>query len=220
MIMKPRGYDELEVNSYKNVRKIAEGGYVCRIKKTEITNTQSGYQIWNILFDVVEGEYKDFYMNDYEAQKKRKASGDEVIGREPKYKGVYQLFLPKEEDYGTDKYEMNEKQLKAFITSVEHSNQGFIYNWQEATVQVQNKLVGLVFGEESWVWKGRWCSANKPKYAISVDRVRSGDYTIPRGKKSKGKSGKDVLDQYNEHSQKQNENKQPYPPVTDDDLPF
>lgn len=209
---KPRGYDNIETNDYSSQQKIEAGGYVCRIMKAVVQEVK-GYKIWNILFDVVEGEFKDYYKKDFEEQKERAKQNQNE--RSPKWKGVYKIFLPLDDEYGTEKYERAVRTQKAFITSVEHSNDGYHWNWDGNTLV--NKLVGLVFGLEEWSWNGKSGWTAKPRYATGVKRIRDNDFNLPKPKELKGgkkNDGATYAKKYAEQTTK------PQYTITDDDLPF
>ena len=80
-------------------------------------------------FDIAEGEYKDFFANDLKAQ----------TGEDKKWKGVLRLWLPK--DDGSDKDEVTKSILKGFVTSVEKSNPGYLFDWNEASLA--GKQIGV-----------------------------------------------------------------------------
>lgn len=196
---KPKGYDEVKTNTY--TQKIQVDGYVCQIKKAVIQQVK-GYEIMNILYDIAEGDYKDYYQDDFEYQKKQPE-------REAKWKGVFRLFLPQDRDHGTEKYENSSRGLKGFITSVERSNKGYEWQWDERTLS--GKLVGLVYGLEEWEWGDRSGYTPKPRFATEVEKIRKGDFQTPKPKQKKNK--KSTSSNYEEPKKSEYN-------ITEDDLPF
>ena len=60
MIKKPAGYDEAAAYTGE-FQQLPKGKYVCVIKQVSIQESRNGNQQFVILFDIAEGEYKDFY---------------------------------------------------------------------------------------------------------------------------------------------------------------
>jgi hypothetical protein len=71
--------------------------------------------------------------------------------------------------------------LKAFITSVENSNNGFSYDWNKEVDQLKGKKVGLVFGLEEYTNSdGETKTIAKLNQFRSIDKVM--DAKIPKVK--------------------------------------
>lgn len=100
-----------EISMGGDYAKIPVGVYKVQIKKTELIK-YSNSQAIEFKFDVFEGEYKDYYINKFKANK-------EFNGKyENKYGGKINVFLPSE------KYEKSNKSFWASIYSIEDFNQG------------------------------------------------------------------------------------------------
>ena len=96
--------------------------------------------------------------------------------------GIFNVFIPR--DDGTEKDELTKQSFKRFITSVEKSNQGYIWNWDERSLI--NKMFGGVFGREEYKDENEeYRFVVKCRYANSIDRIRSGNFTIPKDKLTK-----------------------------------
>lgn len=215
MFGKPKGYEEVQVKEYTTREKPDATGYICVIKKV-VPETLKGFNVLTVLFDIAEGNFKDYYAQDFKLQQTNK---DE--DKQPKWKGTYRIFLPNEEDYKHEetknRYERSVRELKAFITSVERSNNGYKYGWDEGSIKtLANKQVGIVYGLEEWAWNGKTGWTAKPKYAISVDHIRKGDYIIPKAKPLKGSKDKKSDNIVNDYIKATTNPKF----VKDDDLPF
>ena len=93
--------------------------------------------------------------------------------------------------------------FKGFVTSVEESNPGYQFNWDERSLA--DKLVGLVFGEEEYLGNdGKPHTSVKAQQARSVEAIRAG-VPVPPAKKLNAESAKQA---------------QGFTEVEDDELPF
>lgn len=165
MIRKPNNWNE--VQEFADRPKLPVGAYVCKIRKAVVQNNGYGDQLC-VLFDIAEGEHKDFYNKEFAAN----------TANDKKWKGVLRVWLPV--DDGSDRDENNKRILKGFITSVERSNPGYTFNWDEQTLA--GKMVGVLYRNEEWEFKGKTGWAARPLRALSVDSVRNNEYTIPAEK--------------------------------------
>lgn len=171
MIRKPNNWNE--VQEFTDRPKLPLGAYVCKVKKAVVQSNSFGEQLC-VLFDIVEGEFKGFFDNDF------KASTIE----NKKWKGVLRLWLPR--DDGSEKDEWTKSTLKGMTTAFEKSNPGFLWNWDEASLV--GKMVGILFRNEEWDYEVKTGWSVRPFRAISVDSVRSGDFTLPKDKPLKEKA--------------------------------
>lgn len=166
MINKPRDWDN--VQAFGERRKLPLGAYVVKVIKVAVEQTRSGDQQLCILFDICEGEYSGFYRSEFNAS----TSADK------RWKGVLRQWIPR--DDGGEKDEITKRVFKGLITSFEKSNPGYIWNWDEATLA--GKLVGVVYRNEEWEYDGKSGWAVRPFRALSIDSVRSGEFTLPQEK--------------------------------------
>ena len=68
--------------------------------------------------------------------------------------------------------------FKGFLTAVKESNPGFIFNNEEK--RLEGQLVGLVLGEEEYRKNDGSDGTRLYVAAVrSVDKIRSGDFTVP-----------------------------------------
>ena len=127
---------------------------------------------------------KDFYQKKFANDARPK----------PKWSGIWTVFTE-----GYNPGTTNPK-FKGLITSVETSNTGFKFNFNEQ--ELVNKKVGLVFREEEFEGQdGQVHTSVKPFFAISYDK----DAKIPAPKKLAEKG--EAFDDFTTVS-------------SDDDLPF
>ena len=170
MIRKPNNWNE--VQEFTDRPKLPLGAYVCKVKKTVIQSTDYGAQLC-VLFDIVEGQHKGYFYNDFKANQ----------NQDKKWKGVLRQWLPK--DDGSEKDEWTKSSFKGMVTSFEKSNPGYQFDWNEASLV--GKLIGILFRNEEWEYDGKTGWAVRPFKAISVDSVRSGEFTLPKDKPLKKK---------------------------------
>lgn len=171
MIKKPNNWEN--VQAFSDRPKLPLGAYVCRIEQAVVQNTDYGSQLC-ILFDIADGEYAGFYADEFNANTRENK----------KWKGVLRQFLPK--DDGSQKDEWTKSSFKGLITSIENSNRGFIWNWDERSLS--GKELGIIFRNEEWEYEGKTGWAVRPFRATSVDTIADGTFTLPPDKPLKGKS--------------------------------
>lgn len=165
MINRPNNWNE--VKEFSDRPKLPLGAYVCRVKQAVVQNNGYGDQLC-LLFDIAEGEYKDFYQKDFNAN----------TDMNKKWKGVLRVWLPKND--GSEKDELTKSGLKGMTTAFEKSNPGYTWNWDETSLA--GKLIGIVFRNEEWDYNNMTGWAVRPFRAISVDSVRSGEFRLPKDK--------------------------------------
>ena len=148
------------------IQNLPVGGYVCEIKKcTEVANKLSNGTHLEILFDVCEGDYRDFFAGDYKGQQ-----------REDKFwRGVISQNIPIE---GALKYEMQTRFFKRFVNVIEASNPGYHWDWNEA--ELKGKKVGIIFGAvERESQRGTRYMTTRATSFAPVDDIRADRYSTP-----------------------------------------
>jgi hypothetical protein len=164
---KPTGYDDAQTYS-DGFQKLPPGGYVVEIKNAVLGKYNDGGEYLRISFDITEGEYRDFYTNQYKQST-----------FEPKeYKGRIRLSLPKED--GTEKDGWTLRSLKTNLTAIEESNNGYTWDWNEKTLI--GKTAGLLFRNKEYNYNGNHGFWTEPFRFIAAEKVRSGDFTRPKDK--------------------------------------
>lgn len=124
MIKKPEGYDQAAAYTGES-QQLPKGKYVCVIKQVTTQETNNGNQQFVILYDIAEGEHKDFYQKQYDSDKTRSADA--------KWRGVFKQNM---EDKGLPWF-------KGVITSIERSN-NFTFQWDKENNE--KTLTGKKFG--------------------------------------------------------------------------
>lgn len=129
MIKKPQGYDEAAAYTGE-FQQLPKGKYVCTIKQVATKESNNGNEQFVILYDIVEGEHKDFYQKLFDADKSQNPSN-------AKWRGVF-------------KQNMDGKGLswfKGIITAIERSN-NFTFQWDKDGNE--KILAGKKFGGIFW----------------------------------------------------------------------
>lgn len=127
MIKKPNGYDEAAAFTGE-FQQLPKGKYVCKIIQVATQQSKNGNEQFVILYDIAEGEYKDFY--------KKMFNADKAQNTDAKWRGVF-------------KQNMDGRGLpwfKGVITAIERSN-NFTFQWDEENNEktLQGKKFGGIF---------------------------------------------------------------------------
>lgn len=182
---KPQGYDDAQ--AFGEFETLPAGGYVCIIKKVLAEKTQNGKEYLKLAIDILEGEFKDFFQ--------RKFDGD--MREDKKWSGVWTVFTE-----GYNPGTTNPK-FKGLITSVEASNTGFKFDFDET--KLAGKKVGIVFREEDFEgFDGQVHTSVKPFFAVSTEKAKDAAVPAPKKIAPKGESFEDFANV----------------PSDNDDLPF
>lgn len=172
------------------------GGYVAKIMGTKIEEYSWG-DVFIISFDILEGEYKDFFANQY------RANTDE----NKKWKGNYRLNIPSEKS----KYpESDKKRFNNAMWAVEESNKGYHWDWNENTLK--DKKIGVMFRNKEFEkndgttgWFSECCSV------IDIESIKNGKFKTPKDKPLSNKTNNTV---------ERNISNSDFEEIPDEDLPF
>ena len=158
MIAKPKMYDEITIN--ESYEKISLGGHKGIIKNiTEYTSAISGNTSLKVEVDTsADDKQPNYFQKQF----------DENTNMDKKWSNSGTKYVSLKQD------ENCIKMLKAFITSVENSNNGFSFDWNKEVDQLKGKKVGLVFGlEEYQNDKGETKTSIKLTQFRSIDKVEN-----------------------------------------------
>lgn len=164
MIKKPTGYDEAATYTGE-VPQLPKGKYVCVIKQVSTQESRNGNQQFVILFDIAEGEYKDFYKKMFDEDKAQNSQN-------AKWKGVFKQNM---EGRGTPWF-------KGVITSIERSN-NFTFRWDQEKNEdtLKGKKFGGLFGREQFlIESGEKRMATRLMYIRSIEGLKNAE--IPEDK--------------------------------------
>lgn len=184
---KVQGYDEAQAITGE-YEKLEAGGYICKIKSAKEEKSKSGKRMLVIALDIDEGDKKDFFKkrfdDDTRAEKKWPAGA------------IYRQMLEGDKAAGF---------LKGLMTSLESSNEGFKWDWDEK--KLANLKCGAIFGEEEYEkMDGSIGTSTKVKFIRTVKAIEEGKFKVPELKKlpKKGEAFEDFVNAV----------------TSDDDLPF
>ena len=176
MITKQKDYDETPSFGQSSFRPLPKGGYICRMIMAEEMQDKKGNPMVHVAFDIVEGDYKGYFMDLFQSRKK--ANTDPL--REIKYPFEGQAWIPVFDYQDPNK---TSKKFKGFCTAIEDSGtEIWNLNGQLLLDQVKQAEVGVIFQsqEEEYNGKTRWKSI--PWGFRSIESIASGDYFVPEDK--------------------------------------
>lgn len=173
---KLKGYDEAQAITGE-YEKLNAGGYICKIKSAKEEKSKTGKRMLVIALDILEGDKKDFFKKRF----------DEDTRTEKKWPAgaIYRQMLEGEKAAGF---------LKGLITSIEASNEGFKWDWDEK--KLANLKCGAIFGEEEYEkLDGSVGTSTKVKFIRTVKSIEEGNFKIPEIKKlpQKGEAFEDFV---------------------------
>ena len=167
MIQRWNDYDSIK--GYADYEMLPKGGYVVKILGVSIGQTGDFRQYLKLSCDIVEGEYANFYANQYKANT-----------NEDKH-WTCNLLQNIPTDDGSERDGWTKKAFRTMIDALEESNPGFHWDWNET--KLKGLIVGGLFNEREY--EGRDGSikraTNLAKFC-SVDKIRNGKYTLPKDK--------------------------------------
>lgn len=177
MIQGFEGYNETQVNEYGNsTEKIKLGGHICKIIEAEVkeyTNKDGGtFSSLVIKFDFDESdEQAGYYAKKFAADSKADALN-------AKWKGFHRISIPT-----NNSQDFIKTMFKTFTTSVEKSNPGYKWAWDETTLA--GKLFGGVYRIEEFtltqgVNAGNTIETRRLAFVRSTEKVTEVD--IPKVK--------------------------------------
>lgn len=147
------------------IPKLPVGAYILKVKNVRYdAGTDGKSDRIALMFDINEGEQKDYFKKRFEA------TNDE----NKKWKGVFNIYVPK--DDGSDS-EYAKKNFARIINHFEASNKGFTWTWNEQ--ELKNKLIGGVFGEVQKVIEGAERCWVEMRWTDTVENVKEGKCNIP-----------------------------------------
>lgn len=204
MIAKPKTYDE--INIIEEYEKISLGGHKGIIMKAEeYTSPQSGKTSLKVSVDTAKDDKQPEYFTE-------QYKNDNRIDKRWSNSAIKYVSLGDEET--------QVRQLKAFITAYENSN-NCQFDWGKDWEQLTNKKIGLVFGAEEYESQsGDLKTVNKLREFRSIDKVDN--IKIPKVKLLDGTyvDYDDYMERKENLSSKINDLFGEVPEVSSEDLPF
>lgn len=189
------GYNESSAYIPGEREELPLGGHICKIIKAKVDKLQNGSEVLVLAFDIAEGsEFDGFYARQFQKAKERDVNT-------AKWKGTFRQFIPIGDNSERDKKTMS--YFKGVITSIEASNQGYKFDWDEK--KLVGKLFGGVFRRKEYEYNGSRGFYTECGFVRSTNGIF--DVGVPKDKMlpSTGYSNSDTND---------------FEDVSDDDLPF
>ena len=162
-------------NRRKTFELLPKDAYVVRILSAKTAETKSGFNQLVIAFDIAEGQYKDFYKAQYDAN----SSEDKKWPND----AVFRLTIPHDgcQDYVVTNWD-------SFFADLEDSNSGFVFNGDEKALK--GKLIGAKMHIEQSEYNGKIYDHTRMKWTCVADDVRNGKAgRLPNDKLIAGSSG-------------------------------
>lgn len=174
-ITKKSDYNETTGFGDGGFKSLPKGGYVAKIFKAEVISDRNGSPMIHIAFDIVEGEYKGYFMALW---KSRKDNAKDKF-KEVKYPFEGQSWI------GTTDYEDHNKtsrKFKGFCTAVEDSGT-IIWNDNKFNLKaLEGAMVGVVYQNQEQEYNGKRYWRAVPWSFRNIDSIREGDYFVPDDK--------------------------------------
>lgn len=124
-------WETIEAKGMDDFKSLPIGAYECVIMDARVNqNPETGKRTFKVSVDIATGEYKDYFKKRYENN----------TNEDKKWDNNAVKYLAFEGD--------NVAYFKGFITSVENSNVGYKWNWDEKTLK--NKKICGVFQYEEY----------------------------------------------------------------------
>ena len=177
------------------VEKLPAGAYVVKIKRAEENDGALC-----ILFDIAEGEFKDYFVDRFRSD--RKSFPDKA-----KYKGVYRLWYPSGKEYD----ETNKRRMKTVLKLIKDENRlnvDFSKEWDGKALK--DAKVAMIFQDQEYDYNGHHGFTAQPYGVIPMENFKNGKFTVPEPKRLKTSRGEADADDFTEA-----------PGISsDEDLPF
>jgi len=158
-------YDK--VQGYQDRPQLPVGGYIMRIMGAEVKENRIGQYV-QVSMDIAEGQYKDFFAEDYRAQ--------DSSQRERVWHCNYLLNVPL--DDGSEKDGWTKRKFKTFTEALEASNDGYHFDWDAK--KFKGLMIGGLFNIKEWEKDGRHGRGTNLARICSVEKIRSGKYKLPK----------------------------------------
>jgi len=149
------------------------GTYVCQVKQVRVIDEDSDKERIEILYDIAEGEHKDFYKKAYD-----NSSTDE----DKKWKGRILIWSPLDDGSETDQWTKNThaKWMNAF----EDSNKGYSWAWDASSLK--GKKFGITLRQCGKIIDGKHIKFNEIAYPCAIEDAKSHSDRVGKFKAYKG----------------------------------
>ena len=152
------------------------GAYVCKILNVKYVAGENGNSDRiDLLFDISEGEYQDFFKKQYDAN----------TSEDKKWKGRKSVYVPN--DDGSEKDNWTKNSFAKWVNGFEDSNDGYKWDWKED--KWKGLTIGIVFGETGTVIEGKEILYTEARFGTSAEKVRDGSAPKAKFKAKNGYTG-------------------------------
>lgn len=176
MIKKKQDYDTTSAFGQSEFKSLPKGGYICRLILAEETKNSSGKPLLHVAFDIIEGEYKNYFMDLFNARKRANIDPMKTV----KYPFEGQAWIP------IDDYEnpnATSRKFKGFCTAVEDSGtEIWDLNGNLNLDLVKGAEVGVVFQNVEREYNGKTSWRTLPWGFRSIESIATNDYYVPDDK--------------------------------------
>lgn len=176
MIRQNADYAETTGFGQSDFKPLPKGGYICRIIMAEETQSSTGKPMLHIAFDIIEGEYTNYFMNLYQTRKKK--NNDPLKEIKYPFEGQKWIMLQDYEDPNK-----TSRQFKGFCTAVEESGT-VVWNLNKEFMldKLKGAEVGVVYQNVEQEYNGETSWRTQPWAFRSIEKIASGDYFVPDDK--------------------------------------
>ena len=175
---KSKNYDDVTAFGDSDFRTLPKGGYICRLMMAEEIQDRNGNPMLHIAFDIIEGEYKNYFMDTFHARKK--ANADNPNAKETKWPFEGQKWI-QILDYEDKTRES--RQFKGFCTAVENSGADIWTPSGELNLEeVKSAEVGVVYQNVEHEYNGKTYWRTEPWGFRSIESIATDDYYVPDDK--------------------------------------
>lgn len=156
-------YDTTQVNEFGEYERLKLGGHICKILEVKIekltTKEGKDFEQLSLKIDIAEPDEQAGFYN-------RKFVQDaQIDALKAKWKGFYKLTIPNDSSE-----EFIKTNFKTLVTSIEKSNPGYVWNWEENTLV--GKVFGGVFGIEEFTnLDGNLVSFTRCRFVRSTEKI-------------------------------------------------
>ena len=175
-------WETVEAKGMEDFKALPIGAYECIIRKAEVyTNSKTGKESFKVEVDIANGEYKGYFQKRFDNNNNSTKTWDNNSTR----------YLAFEGD--------NTAYFKGFITCVENSNPGYIWDWDE-TKLTGKRVCGVYQYEEYEKQDGSHAVKVRLSKFRSLDKMKESNDNLNHSVRLLNGSYMDI-DDYNERKE-------------------
>ena len=160
-----KGFEAKKSGGYTDLP--VAGVYVAEIQAVRFVAGEDGQRDRIECFmEITEGEYANRFHEVYEDQKER-------FGDDAKYKGIFRLVCPSEDDE-----DWRKRTFEGNLWCVQQSNPGYAWDWDEK--KLKGKKVGINIRNRLYTYNGKNRSTVEIARFETVDDVRNGKCKVAK----------------------------------------